>query len=283
MRGLKRPILRYFGGKWKLAPWVIEHFPQHTMYVEPFGGAASVLLRKQRALNEVYNDLDNNVVNIFRVLQDETLAAELIRRCYLTPFSRVEFEQSFELTEDPVEQALRFIIRSFFGYGSKACKSSATMSGFRSRRKSDASPAVDWRNYPHFIPKIVERMRGVVIENKPAEDILERYDSDDSLFYVDPPYVHSTRNTTSGGTYAHEMDDTEHAKLSGQLHSRKGMTILSGYDCDLYRQLYPDWKMVTRVHRAEQAKVRTECLWICPKAQEKLKGKQCTLFPNLAA
>lgn len=279
----KRPILRYFGGKWKLAPWVIEHFPQHSMYVEPFGGAASVLLRKQSVPNEVYNDLDNNVVNIFRVLQDEEAAKELIRRCWLTPFARVEFEQSYELSEDPVEQALRFIIRSFFGYGSKACKSSATMSGFRSRRKGDATPAVDWRNYPHFIPAIIERMRGVVIENKPAEDILERYDSEDALFYVDPPYVHSTRSLHGEAVYRHEMDDDAHSKLAGQLHSRKGAVVLSGYDCELYRKLYADWKMVTRIHRAEQAKVRTECLWLCPKAQERLQGKQCKLFGNEAA
>ena len=279
----RRPIIRYFGGKWKLAPWVIQHFPRHSMYVEPFGGAASVLLRKDRVYNEIYNDLDSNVVNIFRVLQDDDMAEAFRRRCYLTPFSRVDFENSYKPTVDPVEQAVRFVIRSFFGYGSKACKTSAAKSGFRSRRKSDASPAVDWRNYPHVIPELVKRLRGVVIENKPAHDILQRYDSEETLFYVDPPYVHSTRNVCSGGNYVHEMTDEQHNELAGQLHARKGMVVLSGYDCDLYRDLYPNWKKVTREHRAEQARLRTECLWICPKAEQRLAGQQCGLFSEEAA
>lgn len=275
---VQRPITRYFGGKWKLAPWVIEHFPNHTMYVEPFGGAASVLLRKQRVPNEVYNDLDKNVVNIFRVLQDRKTAEEFRRICHLTPFSRVDFEQSYESSSDPVVQAVRFVVRSFFGFGSKACKSHASASGFRSRRRGDNSPAVDWANYPWFIPAIVERLRGVAVENKPADDILDRYDSHDALFYVDPPYVHSTRNVQSGGNYVHEMTNEQHQLLAARLRTRKGMVVLSGYDCDLYRDLYSDWKMVQREHRAEQARLRTECLWICPKAEERLAGKQCSLF-----
>lgn len=195
-RAPQRPIGRYLGGKWKLAPWIISNFPSHKIYVEPFGGAASVLLRKPRVPNEIYNDLDQNIVNIFRVLQDKKLSEELIQKCYLTPFARSEYEQSFEKSGDLVEQARRFIIRSFFGYGSKACLDKLSKTAFRSYRKGDASPAVDWMNYPQHLPALIERFRGVVVENVTASEVIKRYDSPNTLFYLDPPYVHSTRGST---------------------------------------------------------------------------------------
>src|ERR1019366_6851067 len=99
----RRPIVRYHGGKWMLAPWIISHFPPHQIYVEPFGGGGSVLLRKSRCFAEIYNDLDGEIVNVFRVARDH--GPELLRRMELTPFSRVEFFDSYEPTEDPIEQA----------------------------------------------------------------------------------------------------------------------------------------------------------------------------------
>src|SRR3954470_24963100 len=106
MTALIRPALRYHGGKWKIAPWIISHFPPHRIYVEPFGGAASVLLRKHRAYAEVYNDLDDWAVNLFRLLGDEQSAERLRRLLELTPFARTEFECGRELGEasgDPIE------------------------------------------------------------------------------------------------------------------------------------------------------------------------------------
>lgn len=104
---VSRPALRYLGGKWMLAPWIIQHFPPHQIYVEPFGGAASVLLRKPRVHAEIYNDLDGDVVNLFRVLRDPQAAADLIDRIALTPYSRAEFVASYEPTAEPVEWARR--------------------------------------------------------------------------------------------------------------------------------------------------------------------------------
>src|SRR4051812_1578874 len=112
-----RPVLRYHGGKWRIAPWIIEHFPPHLMYVEPFAGAASVLLRKPRVDFEVYNDLDTDVVNVFRVLRDPAAASQLAEQLSLTPWSRREFEVSYEISDDPVERARRTLIRSFMGHG----------------------------------------------------------------------------------------------------------------------------------------------------------------------
>src|SRR5262245_58814798 len=109
----RRPVLRYHGGKWRLAPWIIEHFPEHRIYVEPYGGGASVLLRKSRAFAEVYNDLDGDVVNVFRVLRDRASAAALIRAIELTPWARDEFRLSYRPASDPVERARRTIARAF--------------------------------------------------------------------------------------------------------------------------------------------------------------------------
>jgi hypothetical protein len=115
-----RPVLRWHGGKWKLAPWIISFFPSHRVYVEPFGGAASVLLRKERAYAEVYNDLDDDVVNLFRVLQNPEQGGALVRLLELTPFARTEFELGWDETDDHVEKARRLIIRAFMGFGSNA-------------------------------------------------------------------------------------------------------------------------------------------------------------------
>lgn len=141
MEAVSRPALRWHGGKWRLAPWVLRHFPAHRTYVEPFGGAASVLLRKERAYAEVYNDLDGEVVGLFRVLQNDDAAARLMRLLEMTPFARAEFRLAYEPTDDPVERARRLIIRAFMGFGSNAHASAAKghrSTGFRasSDRKS---------------------------------------------------------------------------------------------------------------------------------------------------
>ena len=274
---LSRPLVRYHGGKWKLAPWIISHFPSHKIYVEPFGGGASVLLRKQRVYAEVYNDLDNDIVNLFTVLRDKDMAATLREKLYMTPFSRLEFTDAYTETKDPIEKARRLIVRSFMGFGS-AGHNIGYKTGFRRKSfRSGTSPAWDWKNYPDAIPAIVERLRGVCIENKPASDVIDSLDREDVLFYVDPPYVHSTR-ATGGNCYPHEMSDEQHAELASQLLSLKGMVVLSGYDCKLYEDLFSTWKKVTREHRTEKATSKTECLWISPNTERQLSKTQLNLF-----
>src|SRR3954470_1229963 len=124
---VERPILRYHGGKWLLAPWILSHFPAHRVYVEPFGGAASVLLQKERSYAEVYNDLDGEVVNVFRVARDR--GAELRRALELTPFSRDDFLLAYRLSPNALERARRTVARSFMGFGSAAA--CGEVSGFR--------------------------------------------------------------------------------------------------------------------------------------------------------
>jgi len=260
----QRPILRWHGGKWRLAPWLLQHFPAHDVYVEPFGGAASVLLRKPRVKTEVYNDLDSDLQNLFTLLRDAESAAELARRCELTPFSREEFNLSYQPAACPIEQARRFIVRSFFGFGSRACVTQRR-NGFRCLRYGETSPAVDWARYPAALRAVAERMRGVVIESAPALDVIRRFDRPTTLFYIDPPYVHSTRNVRVG-SYRHEMTDADHAELASALRRINGMAVVSGYDCGLYRELYADWTLKAVAHHADSAAERTECIWISPAA-----------------
>jgi len=209
-----RALLRYHGGKFRLAPWIISHFPPHRVYVEPFGGAANVLLQKERSYAEVYNDLDDEVVTLFRVLRDPVTAGALISLLRVTPFARVEYRSSFELSDDPVESSRRLIVRSLMGFGSNSINRMVS-SGFRSNsNRSGTTPAHDWMNYPDALAGIIGRLSGVVIEHDDALSVVARFDVPDCLFYVDPPYPHSTR-TTAGKGYTHEMTDDEHRKLGG--------------------------------------------------------------------
>lgn len=259
-----RPALRWHGGKWVLAPWIISHFPPHRVYTEAFGGAASVLLRKPRSYAEVYNDLDGEVVNLFRVLQDSARAERLTNLLRMTPFAREEFELAYERSSDPVERARRIIIVSLMGFGSNG-HNTEVRTGFRANsNRSGTIPAHDWANYPDALPAIVERLRGVVVEKRPAAEVIAQHDGPETLHFVDPPYLHSTRDR--GGRqrdYRHEMTDADHRRLAALLRSVRGRVILSGYPSPLYdEELYQDWHRVQREALADGARPRTEVLWI---------------------
>jgi len=259
---MKRSLMRYHGGKWRLAPWIIRHFPAHRVYVEPFGGAASVLLRKERSYAEVWNDLDGEVVNLFRVLRNPAQARELVRLVTLTPYARDEFVESAITTDDPIEQARRTLVRAGMGYSTGAQLPYGT--GFRGNvTRSYTTPALDWRNYPATLDAAIDRLRGVVIESRPAMDVIRQYDGPGTLFYVDPPYVYGTRNQRNAGqTYRHEMGDWEHVALAEVLRSVQGMVVLSGYPSALYDGLYGDWQSDTISSHADGALDRTEKLWM---------------------
>lgn len=251
-----RPVLRWHGGKWLLAPWIIGYFPAHKVYVEPYGGAGSVLMRKTRSYAEIWNDLDQNAVNLFQVLRskDASLLVENLRN---TPFSRDEFKMSYETSNDPVERARRLVIRSFMGFGSNG---HSRKTGFRANStRSGSTPAHDWVNYPDSLERIITRLRGVVIENKDAKKVMAQHDSYETLHYVDPPYVFSTRSDSSDD-YAHEMSDDDHAELLFFLRTLDGMVLLSGYQSAIYNQGLPGWKCVSKASLADGAKKRTEIL-----------------------
>lgn len=276
-----RPVLRWHGGKWKLAPWIIGHFPKHRVYVEPFGGAASVLMRKDRSYGEVYNDLDEDVVNLFDVLRSAD-AGRLIELLRLTPFARLDFELAYQETEDPVERARRLIVRSFMGFGSDG-HNRKVRTGFRANsNRSGTTPAHDWVNLGEAYSAVIERLAGVVVECRPAIDVMKQHDGPATLHYVDPPYMPATRSQKSRRSgvryhaYAHEMTEDDHAALIAFLPTLEGMVVLSGYPASLYDEGLTGWRRIEIAALADGARPRTEVLWLNPACSDALAREHQT-------
>lgn len=275
-----RPALRYHGGKWRLAPWILQHMPAHRVYCELFGGGASILLRKPRSYAEVYNDLDSDVVSLFRVLRDREQATRLGELVALTPFAREELREAYEPTTDPIEAARRLMIRSFQGFGSDSHNDTRS-TGFRSNSsRSGTTPAHDWAHFPPNIARLADRMAGVTIENRDYAAIIGQHDSTVTLFYADPPYLHETRAINGKAhmkRYRHEFGTKDHERLAGVLRSVQGMVVLSHYPCAMYDDLYGDWWSTTKKAMADGARERTEQLWLNPAARQALDS-QATLI-----
>ena len=281
---LKRPVLRYPGGKFgnngTVADWIVKHLPPHEMYVEPFGGAASVLLRKARSKGEVYNDLDDRLWNYMRVLRDPEMNEALERLLKLTPYSRTEFEtcRTALPVADPVEMARRTCVMAMMGHGSAGLRNSNS-TGFRvaeSARRVLASQ--DWANYPGHLPAFRARLRGVLIENRPWQKIVEKYDGEDTLFYIDPPYLKTTRSAHVSDGYRHEIGRDEHLELAEWAHASKAKIVLSHYECPTYRACYGQWQTVQREVTVDSGAKRTEILWFNPEAARTLLVQHRLLF-----
>lgn len=276
----KRPLLRYFGGKWQLRHWIIAHFPTHRFYAEPFAGAASVLLAKEPAPGgEIINDLNRDTINLFRVMQDRESAAELQRRLEWTPFAAAELQLSRDPCDEPVERARRMLIRSFMGI--EVAGTRGTKSGFRignvnlARLDQDGTPtfrncARDWDNWRLALGAIRERLCKVMIYERDALDFIRLMSAPNCLLYIDPPYHIDTRTRAHGGSrYAVEFGAEQHAELVAELLRNSAMMVVSGYPHVSYASLESGgWKKVEKEYRANMsASRRTECLWISPSAQ----------------
>lgn len=271
---MNRPALRYHGGKYAIREWVIGFFPEHLQYVEVFGGAASVLLSKRPARLEVYNDLDKEIVDFFKVLRDPALAGELRTKLDLTPFSRVEFKRAYEVTDELVEKARRLVVRSFQGVGASGIQTEHR-SGWRVRTakcKRNAY-AEEWGGWILEIESFTKRLRKVSIECMDWEKCLATYDSSDTLFYVDPPYPQHTRSASHRCVYRNELSMDDHCKLVWVLGRLEGMVVLSSYANPLYDQLCDQgWHKATKGTRTQTNAPRVEALYINPAAWQRHQG-----------
>jgi len=277
MPKIKRPALRYYGGKWKLAEWIIQYFPSHKSYVEPCGGAASVLIHKNRSELETYNDADGNVVNFFRVLRDNP--DELIRKIQLTPWSREEFEQSLVLSGDEVEMARKFFVKMWMGINAGTSYHEAS-NGWRCSNGEDTR---DWVLYHDELHNLADRFIGVQIEKDDARNIIKRFNTPDTLVYFDPPYVLTTRGRKSKDRYEMDITDDFHRECGELLVNHSGFVVVSGYPSDLYSEIFED-KGFSRIDgdsTTNNGGKRVESLWLSPRTSDALNQNEFSFFGTL--
>lgn len=259
-----RPPVKWHGGKRYLAARIVAHFPKHRIYLEPFGGGASVLLNKPPAQVETYNDIDLRISRLFRVLRDQ--GDEFLQKARLTLYSQVEFQGSLVYPEaaTDLEMALLDFVRWRQSFGGKAQNWSYTTSRARGGMAGDVN---GWWTAIEQLPEVIDRIKRVQIICQSAFEAIPRFDHSDGLIYCDPPYVHSTREKNSRQIYHAEMADDEHRELAKLLGICKAKIVVSGYPSDLYRELYKKWRLETfdiANHAAggKQKGREVECIWM---------------------
>lgn len=283
MKRPERPAIRYPGGKWKLAEWVCAHFGPHRVFVDAFGGGGSITLSKKRSEVEVLNDINSEVFNFFRVLQSPRKLQQLIELLEVTPYAREEYMASLIEKKDRsmVEKARVFFIRSIMSFN--AAKSQVNLSsGFKASTSFHHNPARLWTDYRKNLAEISERLMGVIIESMEYDRLLIQHDSDNTLSYLDPPYLLEARKRNRQ-IYQHDLrTEKEHLEILSTATSLVGSVIISHYPNDLYSDilLAEGWKMktqnsVTSAALAGQSN-QTEAIYLNPKAWDHVSQK--TLF-----
>ncbi len=262
------PVLKYPGAKWSLASWIVAHMPPHKVYVEPFFGSGAVFFRKEPTRAEIINDLDDRVVNLFRVIRERK--EELAAAVEMTPWARAEYYACYERSDDSVEDARRFLVRCWQAHGIKLFH----RTGWRCAPLPDKrgrTYAGDWSVLPARILATAERLKAAEIENRPFDHVLPRFRGEKVLVYADPPYLLPSSNAY----YRHKMAEDEHERLLALLSEHPGPVLLSGYDHPLYRRLEElwGWRRVFAIARAEKGREREEVLWINPVASEAIDGR----------
>lgn len=248
-------ILKYPGAKWKIGDWIIEHFPEHKVYCEPFFGSGAVFFKKKPSYIETINDVDGNIVNLFKVCREQPEA--LAKAMEFTPFSREEFIDCYDMTVgDAVERARRTLVRyhQSFGTTNSSKKSWRNVQSYGGPRC-----ATMWNYLPDSIMECCERLKNAQIENIDGIELIKRYNHPDTLIYCDPPYLQSLRKKNM---YAHELSEEKHIEMLEILKQSKSKIILSGYDNDLYNDMLPDWRTDTKATTAQMGLHRTEKIWM---------------------
>lgn len=252
-----KPVLKYPGAKQGISDWIISHFPPHRVYVEPYMGSLAILLNKGTVPIETVNDIDDDVVNLFRTIRNYPEA--LAKAVYCTPYARAEYTAAFGGDpENPVERARYFLIKSWQSHGHRQLHYNVGWK--RDINREAAYAARYWADLPGRIVETAERLRGVQIENTNALELIQAYNSPDVLIYADPPYLLETRAQKKH--YRHEMTDADHVALLQVLRQHKGFVVLSGYDNQIYNDNLAGWHTDTINTFASNAKPRTEKLWM---------------------
>lgn len=252
-----KAVVKYPGSKWSLADWIISYFPRHHSYLEPFFGSGAVLFNKPRSNIETVNDLDNNVVNLFNCIREDP--KKLGSMIYMTPYAREVYERAYkEIPEDRFEAALNFYIKLNMGYGFRTNgKKVGWKNDIQGRERSYALK--DWYELPNRVIWAAERLRGVQIENRPAIEVIKRFNYENVLIYCDPPYMLKTRY---GKQYRCEMNDSEHEALLKVLLQHKGQVLISGYNTELYEDMLGKWVKMETTSYSQIGSKKKEVLWM---------------------
>lgn len=253
-----KPVLKYPGSKWRIAEEIVARIPEHHTYLEPFFGSGAVFFSKEPSRIEMINDLDNNVPNLFRCIRDDP--DSLARIVATTPYSRHEYERAFASNEeqDDFQRAADFLTTCWQGHGFRT-------NGYRVGWKNDVHGREsmyalrNWYNLPEVILETAERLRCVQIDNRPALEVIKRFNYPDVFMYIDPPYILGTRTAKQ---YKHEMTDADHEELLDVLKSSEAMVMISGYESELYDSMLKGWHKEQFRSNAEYGGNRVETVWM---------------------
>lgn len=248
-------LLNYPGAKWGMAREIVALMPPHRSYLEPFFGSGAVLFNKPPSAIETVNDVDGDVVNFFKVLREQP--EKLATFIAMTPYSRAVFDDAHENRgSSDFERAWKFAIRSKMGHGFKTYQKTGFKIDVYARENSYAVNC--WNRLPRYLLDAAGRLKEVQIEQRPALELIRKFNHDNVLIYADPPYL---LNTRGGKQYRHEMTEQDHVELLEALKQHKGTVILSGYPSELYDRELAGWSMIARKSYNQNADQRTEVLW----------------------
>ena len=251
-----KAILRYPGSKGNIAKWIIDKFPEHHSYLEPFFGSGAVLFNKSPSNIETMNDLNDDVVNLFKVIRDNP--DELARLIIFTPFSRNEYNQAFKTSANSdLEKARLYLVKVTQSHGHSSCHKTGWSNDVAGRERSYGVKM--WNELPERIQDVARRLKEVQIEKMDAVDLINRFNYRNVLVYADPPYLMSTRTRKM---YDPEMTDEQHINLLKTLIDFKGKVILSGYENDMYNEYLEGWYKDSTKATAEKGLKRIETVWM---------------------
>lgn len=250
-----KTLLNYPGAKWGMAEQIVSLMPHHRSYLEPFFGSGAVLFNKPPSAIETVNDIDGDVVNFFKVLRERP--EELAEAIRLTPYARDVFDDAHENRgTDSFDCAYRFAIRSKMGHGFKTYQKTGFKVDVFARERSYCVGC--WNRLPADLMEAAARLKNVQIENRPALDLIRRFNHENVLIYADPPYLLETRG---GKLYRHEMTEQDHLDLLEALKQHRGYVILSGYPSEMYGRELRGWSVIYRKSYNQNSEQRTEVLW----------------------
>ena len=248
-------ILNYPGAKWGMAKKIVSIMPTHRSYLEPFFGSGAVFFNKTPSAIETINDLDGDIVNFFRVLKERP--AELAEAISLTPYAREVFDDAHENRgDDEFDRAFRFAIRSRMGHGFKTYQKTGFKIDIYARERSYCVEV--WNKMPKMLFEAATRLKQVQIENRPALELIKKFNHDNVLIYADPPYL---LNTRGGKQYRCEISEQDHVELLAALSDHKGYVILSGYPSEMYDHELRGWRKIEQRSYNQNTDPRTEVLW----------------------